>query len=152
MAQAQPLNTLYSAALVALAQSYRQPEPLGEADVSVEMQSKLCGSVVQADLKLAGERITAHAVRAEADALGRAATALVQKNLLNASVTEIGTLITAAREAVLKEAEVPETVEARWPGLHLLRAIHPYTNRHPSTLLVFEVLERAIKQYEASHG
>ena len=148
--QTQTLNNLYSSALISLAHSYARENVLARPDVAAQMQSKLCGSVVSAQLQIEAGRVVAHCIVAEADALGRASTAIVQQGIDGASLDDVAVLIAAARAAVLHDQ--PVATPSRWSQAELLRAIHPFPQRHPSTLLVFDVLEKCLAQYEAGHA
>jgi NifU-like protein involved in Fe-S cluster formation len=143
-----PLDSLYSSALIELAHSYGSEKMLENADVALERQSKLCGSVVQMSLRFDNNILIEKAISADADALGRAACAILQGAMQGKNILQLRQVIKAANEAVRHDQPIPDQLKPQWQGLEQLRAIHAFPNRQSSTLLAFEVLEACLDQYE----
>ena len=146
-----PIPTEYSRALIELAHSYGQKKMAGEADIFHEMQSKLCGSVVAVGLKIQEGVIADFSLVADSDALGRASCAIVGKALAGTPMKDIPLIAKAAKDAVVTNQPVPNSLGQEWAELDILRGLNGFPQRHASTLLVFEVLEACYQDWKKRH-
>ncbi len=108
--------------------------------------SKLCGSWVEIDLNVVDGKVTEFALRVQACALGQASAAILQENLMGASLSELA----KARDALfalLKSERDPHDIMSeagRFERLVLLAGVKAYPARHTSTLLAFDAAVEAM--------
>jgi NifU-like protein involved in Fe-S cluster formation len=136
------IDDLYSAKLLALAANLPRLGRLSAPDASVERISKLCGSRVLVDVKVADGRVADFAQEVKACALGQASAAVLGAHVIGASLPELE----AARsglKAMLKEGAAPP--EGRFADLSILAPVKDYPARHASTMLAFEAVTQAVK-------
>ena len=137
------LDDLYTDRILKLAANMPRAGRLPEPDGSAEKVSKLCGSRVTVDVRLADGRVADFAQDVQACALGQAAAAILGENVVGAEVEEVE----AARDALvamLKRGGPPP--EGRFGDLAVLQAVKDYPARHASTALAFEAATAAIAQ------
>lgn len=105
--------------------------------------SRVCGSVVTVELKLADGKVSEIAVSPKACALGQASTAVLAMHAIGAAPDEIRQAREALR-AMLKEAAPPP--KGRFWELRHLEAVRNYPPRHTSTMLAFDAAVEALDQ------
>ena len=143
------LDDLYTDRILKLAANMPRAGRLADPDGSAEKTSKLCGSRVRVDVKLADGRVADFAQDVQACALGQAAAAILGANVVGASVDEVE----AGREALvamLKRGGPPP--EGRFADLKVLQAVKDYPARHASTALAFEAAAAAIVEALGRRG
>ncbi|MEL6363743.1 MAG: iron-sulfur cluster assembly scaffold protein [Pseudomonadota bacterium] len=128
----------YSNALLELAGSLPPARRLDAPDASATRRSRVCGSEVAVDLKLADGAVADFAIEAKACALGQASSGALAASIIGATPAELRALRDDMR-AMLKEGAPPPTGE-RWSAMAALEPIRDYPARHASTLLVFEAV------------
>lgn len=138
------MSELYHNRVLELAANIPHVGRLQDAHGSAEKVSRICGSTVHVDIRLAddGETIEAIAVDPKACALGQASTSILAENAIGARISEI----IAAHEglrAMLKEGASPP--EGRFWELRHLAGVADYPQRHTSTLLAFSAAVAAIE-------
>jgi len=141
------LNDIYSTKLLTLAADIPLSEPLANPMAKSTAHSKLCGSTVTVTLNADGDRITDFGQTVKACLLGQASASIVGQNIIGTTFAEFRDLAATMRK-MLKENGPPPT--GRWSDLALLEPVRPYKSRHASTLLVFDAVERAIDEIEAT--
>ncbi|MEQ1930585.1 MAG: iron-sulfur cluster assembly scaffold protein [Parvularculaceae bacterium] len=136
------LSELYSDAILKAAAAIPPVRRLPSPDASAKKVSRVCGSEVEVDLKLDGDRVADFGMEARACALGQASASILARNIVGASAAE---LLGVAREmrAMLKGGGPAPTGE-RWRDLGALAPIRDYPPRHASTLLVFEAVAECL--------
>ncbi|WP_019961060.1 iron-sulfur cluster assembly scaffold protein [Woodsholea maritima] len=125
----------YTSEVLKLAATIEHLEPLSDPDGVARKTSRLCGSMIEAQVKLDGEIVSDLGLVVEACALGQAAASILSHHAIGASVAEIK----AARDvlhAMLKQ-DGPDP-DGRFGDLKLLRAAKDYPMRHGSLMLAFE--------------
>jgi NifU-like protein involved in Fe-S cluster formation len=139
------LDDIYNSKILEFAGNIPRIGRLRDADASARAHSRLCGSTVTVDLKMAGGRVSDFAHDVKACALGQASSAIMAKNVVGSTPDELR----AVREAMykmLKESGAPP--EGRWSDLKYLEPVRDYKARHTSTLLTFDAVVDAIGQIE----
>lgn len=144
------LSDLYSDMILALAANMPEAPRLAHPDGSARRVSRVCGSVVEVDLKLADGVVAAYGQSVSACALGQTSAAVVAANIVGATPDELR-LVRAQMTAMLKEDGAPPTGE-RWADLRYLEPVRDYKPRHASTLLVFDAVVEALDAIEAGQG
>ena len=143
------LSEIYNQRILELSANIPRGERLPDADATATAHSKLCGSTVTVDLKLAGDQVTAYGQTVKACLLGQAAASVMGHNILGSSTRELREVAAAMRK-MLKAGGPPP--EGRWADLAVLEPVKDYKARHASTLLVFDAVESALAAAEAKQA
>ncbi|WP_244606517.1 iron-sulfur cluster assembly scaffold protein [Arsenicitalea aurantiaca] len=147
MASIMELSDLYSEKILEIVANAPKGERLDMPDATARKTSRVCGSVVEVDLKLEDGMIADFGHSVSACALGQTTTAIVARNILGAPGAEMRR-VRAEMEAMLKADGAPPTGE-RWTDLRYLEPVRDFPNRHASTLLVFEAVVAALDTIES---
>jgi NifU-like protein involved in Fe-S cluster formation len=137
---------IYSQQLLELAASMPRTRRLKEPQATAKAHSKLCGSKVEIDLVMDGDVVTDYGQTVRACLLGQTAASIMGREIVGSTAVELRA-IGAAMRKMLKENGPPPAGE--WSDLALLEAVRDYRARQPSTLLVFDAVEDALRQIEA---
>jgi NifU-like protein involved in Fe-S cluster formation len=141
------LNDVYNSRILELAGSIPRIGRIPDAHGSATAHSKLCGSTVTVDIKMAGDEVTDFAHEVKACALGQASSSIMARNIVGAKADELRSLRDTVRR-MLKENGTPPN-EGRWADIAVLEPVRDYKARHASTLLTFDAVVDAIDQIEA---
>jgi NifU-like protein involved in Fe-S cluster formation len=141
------MDGIYNRGVLDLAGNIGRLGRLPDADASATTQSKLCGSVVTVDLKMADGRVTDYAHDVHACALGTASAAVMAKVAVGSTPEELRAL-RETMQKMLKENGPPP--EDRFAELAVLEPVRDYKARHASTLLVFDAVVEALNRLEAA--
>lgn len=136
------LVAVYNEELIALSGEAMLPKPLEKFDISAKSVSPICGSEVEVQLSLDGERIKAFGFEVEACALTKSVVAVMAKAIIGktrADVARAGSELEAMLEGKLV---LPS---GDWEKLRILEPVKDYKARHNSILLPFEAVEKAFQ-------
>ena len=139
------LNDIYNERILELAGNMPRLGRLSDPDASATAHSKLCGSTVTVDLKLADGVVTDFAHEVRACALGQASSSIMARHIVGASAADLR----AVRDrmlAMLKHNGAPP--EGRWADCAVLEPVRDYKARHASTMLTFDAVVDAVGQVE----
>jgi len=143
------LDDIYNAKILEFAGNIPRIGRLADAEATARAHSRLCGSTVTVDLKMADGRVSDFAHDVKACALGQASSSIMARNVIGATPEELrGVRETMYR--MLKENGAPP--EGRWADLKYLEPVRDYRARHASTLLTFDAVVDAVSQIEARNG
>jgi NifU-like protein involved in Fe-S cluster formation len=142
------LNDIYNRRIIELAGNIPRIGRLSDPDASATAHSKLCGSTVKVDLKMAGDVVTDFAHDVKACALGQASSSIMAHHVVGSTATELRALRETVRK-MLKENGAPPTSNDKWSDIALLEPVREYKARHASTMLTFDAVVDAIGQIEA---
>lgn len=137
------MDDLYHPRILELAADMPNVGRLDAPDGASTKVSRVCGSVVTVELKLADGKVSDIAVHPKACALGQAATGVLAMHAIGATPAEIR----AARDglrAMLKEG-APAPSGRFWELRHL-EGVKDYPARHASTMLAFDAAVEALDQ------
>lgn len=140
------LNDVYNARILDLAGNIPRIGRLSAPDASATAHSKLCGSTVTVDLKVADGEVVDFAHDVKACALGQASSSIMARHVLGSKPAELRELRETMRK-MLKENGPPPA--GRWADLAVLEPVRDYKARHASTLLTFDAVVSALDQIEA---
>jgi SUF system NifU family Fe-S assembly protein len=140
------LNEVYNRRILELAGNIPRLGRLDDADATATAHSKLCGSTVTVDLKMAGDRVTDFAHEVKACALGQASSSIMARHVIGANAEELRNLRETVRR-MLKENGAPPT--GKWDDIAVLEPVRDYKARHASTMLTFDAVVDAVGQIEA---
>lgn len=143
------LDDVYNAKILEFAANIERIGRLDAPDASATAHSRLCGSTVTIDLKMADGVVTDFAHVVKACALGQASSAIMARHVVGATADELRELRETMRR-MLKEDGPPPA--GRWDELRFLEPVRAYKARHASTLLTFDAVVDAIGRIEAASG
>ena len=139
------LNDVYNSRILELAGSIPRIGRIPDAHGSATAHSKLCGSTVTVDLKMAGDTVTDFAHDVKACALGQASSSIMARHVVGSTAGELRELRETVRK-MLKENGGPP--QGKWADIALLEPVRDYKARHASTMLTFDAVVDAIGQIE----
>ena len=140
------LSEIYNQRILELSANIPRTERLADADASATAHSKLCGSTVTVDLKLAGDRVSAYGQTVKACLLGQAAASVMAQNIVGSNAGELREVGAAMRKMLKANGAAPG---GRWADLAVLEPVKDHKARHASTLLVFDAVETALAAAES---
>jgi len=140
------MDDLYHGRILELASEIPHVGRLDAPDGAATKVSRVCGSVVSVELKLADGKVSAIAVHPKACALGQATTAILAASAIGATPAEIREARDALR-AMLKEGGPPP--QGRFWELRHLEGVRDYPARHASTMLAFDAAVEALEHAQA---
>ena len=142
------LDDIYNQRIFELAAAIPHATRLDRPDVAARAHSKLCGSTIEVELKLDGDRIVDFGQTVKACLLGQASASIVGREIIGTRADEFRAVAAAMRRMLKEGGPRPE---GRWSDLGMLEPVKDYPHRHASTLLVFEAVERALDGVNAGH-
>jgi NifU-like protein involved in Fe-S cluster formation len=142
-------DDVYSQQLLELAAAMPRTARLSAPQATARAHSKLCGSRVEIDLVMDGDRVADYGQTVRACLLGQTAASVMGREIVGSSAAELREVGGAMRE-MLKQGGTPPS--GKWSDLALLEPVRDYKARHASTLLVFDAVEDAITQIEAKRA
>ena len=144
------LDDVYNAKILELAGNIPRIGRLEQPDASARAHSRLCGSTVTVDVKMAGGRVADFAHEVKACALGQSSSSIMAQTIIGSTPDELRRV----REAMwnmLKDNGPPPN--GRWADLRFLEPVRDYKARHASTMLTFDAVVDAVNQIEGrTHG
>jgi len=143
------LNEIYNQRILELSANIPRTERLPDADATATAHSKLCGSTVTVDLKLADDRVSAYGQTVKACLLGQAAASVMAQNIVGSNTAELRELGAAMRRMLKANGTPPG---GRWADLAVLEPVKDHKARHASTLLVFDAVETALAAAESKRA
>ena len=139
------LDDIYSARILELAGSISHIGRLTAPDATATAHSKLCGSTVTIDLRVADGKVTEFGQAVKACLLGQSACSIVGREIVGTDATELRA-VGAQMRSMLKAGGPPPT--GRWADLGVLEPVRDFKGRHASVLLIFDAVENALAQIE----
>ncbi|MFL9826325.1 iron-sulfur cluster assembly scaffold protein [Rhodoplanes sp. SY1] len=140
------LNDIYNRRILELAGNIPRLGRLADPDGSATAHSKLCGSTVTVDLKVADGTVIDFGHVVKACALGQASSSIMASHVVGSTADELRALREAMRR-MLKESGPPP--DGRWADLAVLEPVREFKARHASTLLTFDAVVSALDQIAA---
>jgi len=143
------LDDIYNAKILELAGNIPRIGRLSAPDATARAHSRLCGSTVTVDVKVAGGRVSDFAHDVKACALGQASSSIMARNVIGSTPDELRGVRETMRR-MLKEGGQPPV--GRWSDLKYLEPVRDYKARHASTMLTFDAVVDAVNQIESKTG
>jgi len=140
------LDDIYNRRILEFAGTIPRLGRLEDPDGTATAHSRLCGSTVTVDIRMAGDRVTDFAHEVKACALGQASSSIMARNIVGADAEELRR-VRRAMMAMLKDNGPPP--EGRFADLKFLEPVRDYKARHASTLLTFDAVVDAVDQIAA---
>jgi NifU-like protein involved in Fe-S cluster formation len=139
-------DDIYNSKILEFAGNIPRIGRLPDPDASARAHSRLCGSTVTVDVKMADGKVSDFAHDVKACALGQASSSIMARNVIGSTPAELRALREAMRK-MLKENGAPP--DGRWSDLKYLEPVRDYRARHASTMLTFDAVVDAVDQIEA---
>ncbi|MCB1418088.1 MAG: iron-sulfur cluster assembly scaffold protein [Notoacmeibacter sp.] len=143
------IDDVYNEKILGFAGNIPRMPRLETPDASATAHSKLCGSTVTVDLKVADGIVTDFAHDVKACALGQASASIMARHVVGASVTELRE-VRETMHRMLKENGAPP--EGRFADLRYLEPVRDYKARHASTMLTFDAVVDCLDQIEKAEA
>lgn len=143
------LDDVYNSKILELAGNIPRIGRLADPHATARAHSRLCGSTVTVDIKMAEGRVSDFAHDVKACALGQASSSIMARNVVGATAEELRK-VREAMHRMLKEGGAPP--QDRWAELRYLEPVRDYRARHASTMLTFDAVVDAVDQIEAGQG
>lgn len=137
------IDDVYNSRILELAGNIPRIGRLDSADASATAHSKLCGSTVTVDLKLADGVVSDFAHEVKACALGQASSSVMASHIVGATPDELRAVRETMRR-MLKENGAPPS--GCFEDLKYLEPVRDYKARHASTMLTFDAVVDALDQ------
>jgi NifU-like protein involved in Fe-S cluster formation len=136
------LSELYNEKILGFAADIPRLGRLDAPDGSSTQRSRLCGSQVTVDLRMADGRVADFGHEVKACALGQAASSIMARHVVGATLDELQT-VRDQMAAMLKEGgPVPD---GRFEELRFLEPVREHKSRHASVMLTFDATLEAAK-------
>jgi NifU-like protein involved in Fe-S cluster formation len=140
------ISDVYNAKILEYAGNIPRIGRLADPDATATAHSKLCGSTVKVELKMADGVVTDFAHDVKACALGQASSSIMARHVVGANAAE---LRKARSEMLAMLKENGEPPKGRFEELKFLEPVRDYKARHASTMLTFDAVVECIDQIEA---
>lgn len=143
------LTDLYSDRIIEIAGALPETARLEAPDATVRKVSRICGSVIEVDVKMEAGVVSAYAHHVNACALGQTSASVMAREVVGSTPDELR----AVRDemyAMLKDGGPPPG--GKWSDLKYLEPVRDYAPRHTSTLLVFDAVAEALDRIEADEA
>ena len=139
------INEIYNRKILEFAADIPRLQRLDAPDATATAISRLCGSKVTVDVKMADGVVSDFGHEVKACALGQASSSIMAHHVLGSTPEELREL-RARMHAMLKDGGAPPS--GKWQDLEALLPVRDFKARHASTLLTFDAVVDAVDQIE----
>lgn len=140
------ISDVYNKKILGFAADIPRLRRLADADGTAVAHSRLCGSKVTVDVKMAGDVVSDFGHEVKACALGQASSSIMARHVVGSRAEDLKALRETMHK-MLKEEGPPPT--GRWADCEALLPVRDFKARHASTLLTFDAVVDAVNQIEA---
>ena len=140
------INEIYNRKILEFAADIPRLQRLDAPDATATAISRLCGSKVTVDVRMAGGVVSDFGHEVKACALGQASSSIMARHVVGATPEELRS-VRGQMYAMLKEGGAAPT--GKWAELEALLPVRDFKARHASTLLTFDAVVDALDQIEA---
>lgn len=139
------IDQVYNAKILEFAGNISHIGEIENADATVTVHSKLCGSKITIWLSMTDGKVSDFSHDVKACALGQATSAIMAQNVIGSTADELRQLRDDMSK-MLREGGLPPV--GRFEDLKYLEPVKDYRARHASTMLTFDGVVKAIDQIE----
>lgn len=139
------ISDIYSEEIIRIAGQLAPANRLEHPDASARRTSRVCGSIIEIDLKMGGGRVLQFAQDVNACALGQTSASIMAAHIIGASSLELRDLRDRV-EAMLKADGAPPA--GKWAEIGYLMPVRDFPPRHASVMLVFEAVVECLEKIE----
>ena len=143
------IDEIYNRKILEFAADIPRLQRLETPDATAVAHSRLCGSKVTVDVKLADGRVSDFGHEVKACALGQASSSIMARHVVGSSGTELKALKEQMHH-MLKDGGAPPS--GKWQDLEALVPVRDFKARQASTLLTFDAVADAVQQIELKQG
>ena len=140
------INEIYNRKILEFAADIPRLQRLDAPDATATAISRLCGSKVMVDVKMADGAVSDFGHEVKACALGQASSSIMARHVVGSTPEELRH-VRGQMYAMLKEGGAPPS--GKWQELEALLPVRDFKARHASTLLTFDAVVDAVDQIEA---
>jgi len=140
------INEIYNRKILEFAADIPRLQRLDAPDATATAISRLCGSKVTVDVRMADGVISDFGHEVKACALGQASSSIMGRHVVGSTPEELRH-VRGQMYAMLKEGGAAPT--GKWAELEALLPVRDFKARHASTLLTFDAVVDALDQIEA---
>ena len=140
------INEIYNRKILEFAADIPRLQRLDAPDATATAISRLCGSKVTVDVRMADGVISDFGHEVKACALGQASSSIMGRHVVGSTPEELRH-VRGQMYAMLKEGGAAPT--GKWAELEALLPVRDFKARHASTLLTFDAVDDALDQIEA---
>jgi len=140
------INEIYNRKILEFAADIPRLQRLDAPDATATAISRLCGSKVTVDVRMADGVVSDFGHEVKACALGQASSSIMARHVVGATPEELRS-VRGQMYAMLKEGGAAPT--GKWAELEALLPVRDFKARHASTLLTFDAVVDALDQIEA---
>ena len=140
------INEIYNRKILEFAADIPRLQRLDAPDATATAISRLCGSKVMVDVKMADGAVSDFGHEVKACALGQASSSIMARHVVGSTPEELRQ-VRGQMYAMLKEGGAPPS--GKWQELEALLPVRDFKARHASTLLTFDAVVDAVDQIEA---
>jgi NifU-like protein involved in Fe-S cluster formation len=140
------INEIYNRKILEFAADIPRLQRLDAPDATATAISRLCGSKVTVDVKMADGAISDFGHEVKACALGQASSSIMARHVVGSTPDELRQ-VRGQMHAMLKEGGAAPS--GKWAELEALLPVRDFKARHASTLLTFDAVVDALDQIEA---
>src|SRR5438034_11845964 len=135
------INEIYNRKILEFAADIPRLQRLDAPDATATAISRLCGSKVTVDVRMADGVISDFGQDVKACALGQASSSIMGRHVVGSTAPELRALRERMYKMLKEEGAPPE---GKWAELEALLPVRDYKARHASTLLTFDAVVDAV--------
>jgi NifU-like protein involved in Fe-S cluster formation len=141
------IDEIYNRKILGFAADIPRLKRLPDADATAVAHSRLCGSKVTVDLKMANGVVTDFGHEVKACALGQASSSIMARHVVGSTAEDLRQL-RDRMYGMLKDNGPPPS--GKWADCEALLPVREFKARHASTLLTFDAVVDALDQIEGN--
>lgn len=140
------INEIYNRKILEFAADIPRLQRLDAPDATAMAISRLCGSKVTVDVKMADGKVSDFGHEVKACALGQASSSIMARHVVGSTPEELRRVRAQMQDMLKADGAAPS---GKWQDLEALLPVRDFKARHASTLLTFDAVVDAVDQIEA---
>lgn len=140
------INEIYNRKILEFAADIPRLQRLDAPDATAVAISRLCGSKVSVDVKMADGKVSDFGHEVKACALGQASSSIMARHVVGSTPEDLRKVRAQMHDMLKADGAAPS---GKWQDLEALLPVRDFKARHASTLLTFDAVVDALDQIEA---